>query len=125
MAIQLKIDANINNTRECDIHAKKNNNQLHTYNIFHINKIYFTFTRSFILHIGITNNSLITANIVQIAVTHRALPTISLIYIEKYVSVQSHHPIIKRAKDNEIDLIFTGMIFGNVFLIFFSIITLF
>jgi len=74
---------------------------------------------------GITKRSFTTANIVQIAVTHRALPTISLIYIEKYVSVPNHRPIIKRAKDREIDLIFKGIIFGNDFFIFFRIVPLF
>ena len=124
----MKIEANIRNTRECNIHAKKNNSHPHTYNIFHINKIYFTFTRSFILHIGITNRSFINANTAQIAVTHHAFPIISLIYIEKYVSVPNHHHIIKSANDREIDLIFTGMIhfvFDNVFLIFFNIVTSF
>ena len=78
-AIQLKIDANINNTRECNIHAKKNKNQLITYNIFHINKIYLVFTWSFILQIGIVKISLTNANTAPIAVTHHAFPTISLI----------------------------------------------
>ena len=62
---------------------------------------------------------------VQIAVTHRALPTISLMYIEKYVSVHNHRHIIKSAKDKEIDLIFNGTTFGSVFFIFFSIFPLF
>ena len=66
--------------------------------------------------------SLTNANIAPIAVTHRAFPIISWIYIEKYVSVHNHRPIIKRAKDNEIDLIFTGINFGNIF---FSIVSLF
>jgi hypothetical protein len=69
--------------------------------------------------------SLTNARIVQIAVTHHAFPTISWIYIEKYVSVPNHRPIIKSANDKEIDLIFTGIRFGNFFLIFFSIVPLF
>ena len=76
-AIQLKIDANNSSTHECNIHAKKNNNQLITYNIFHINNIYFVFTRSFILHIGTVKSNLTKANIAPTAVTHHALPTIS------------------------------------------------
>ena len=72
--------------------------------------------------------SLTNAKIVQIAVTHRAFHTISWTYMEKYVSVHNHHPIIKSANEREIDLIFTGIIhllFDNHFLIFFSIVTSF
>jgi len=69
--------------------------------------------------------SLTNAKIAQITVTPQALHTVSLIYIEKNVSVHNHRPIIKSAKDNEIDLIFTGIIFGNTFLRFFRIVTLF
>jgi predicted MPP superfamily phosphohydrolase len=69
--------------------------------------------------------SLTNANIAQITVTHHALQTISWMYIEKYVSVHNHRPIIKRARDREIDLIFTGIIFGNIFLNFFRIVPLF
>ena len=90
--------------------------------------MYFIFIRSFILPIGITKISLTNAKTVQIAVTHRAFPTISWIYIEKYVSVHNHHHSIKRASDREIDLIFIGincLVFDNVFLIFFSIVSLF
>ena len=125
LAIQLKIVANNSNTHECNIHAKKNNKPQVAYKTFHINKIYFVFTWSFILHMGIVKISLTNANTAQITVTHRALPIISLIYIEKYVSVPNHRPIIKRAKDKEIDLIFSGISFGNMFLNFFSIVTSF
>ena len=121
----MKIAANNSNIRECNIHARKNSKPQTAYKIFHTNKIYFTFTRSFILHIGIVKISLTKANTAQITVTHRALPTISLIYIEKYVSVPNHRPIIKRAKDREIDLIFKGIILGNDFFIFFRIVPLF
>jgi hypothetical protein len=69
--------------------------------------------------------SLTNANTAQMTVTHHALPTVSLIKIEKKVSVHNHRHIIKRANDKEIDLIFTGIIFGNDFLIFFSIVPLF
>lgn len=127
-AIQFKIVANNNNIRECCIHARKNNKPHITYKTFHTNNIYFIFKRSFILHIGIVKINLTNANIHQIIVTHHALPTISLIYIEKYVSVHNHRHIIKSANDKEIHLIFTGIkffVFDNVFLIFFSIVPLF
>ncbi len=121
----MKIAANNSNIRECNIHARKNSKPQTAYRIFHTNKIYFTFKRSFILHIGIVKRSLTNAKTAQITVTHHALPTISLIYIEKYVSVPNHRPIIKRAKDKEIDLIFKGIILGNDFFILFRIITTF
>jgi hypothetical protein len=124
-AIQLRIDANNNNTRECNIHAMKNKNPQIAYKTFQTNKIYFVFTWSFILQIGIVNNSFTNANTAQIAVTHHALPTVSWTYIEKNVSVHNPRPIIKRAKDKEIDLIFNGITFGNICLIFFRIIPLF
>jgi hypothetical protein len=72
--------------------------------------------------------SLTKANTAQITVTHHVFHTISWTYIEKYVSVHNHRPIIKSANDKDIDLIFTGIklfVFNNVFLIFFSIIPLF
>jgi hypothetical protein len=62
--------------------------------------------------------SLTAARIAQIAATHRSLPMISLIYTEKYVSVQSHRHNIKTANDIEIGLIFIGIKF---FIDFFSI----
>jgi len=78
LAIPLKRAAKIKMIKECVIHAKKNNVPEHTYNNFHINKIYFTFTRSFNFPTGNTKRSLTTARIVQITVTHRAPPTTSL-----------------------------------------------
>ena len=120
-AIQLKIDANKSKTRECCTHAKKNNKPQIAYKNFQTNNIYFVFTRSFILHIGIVNSNLTNANTAQITVTHRALHTVSFTKMEKNVSVPNHRPIIKRANEKEISLIFVGIIF----LILSSIIHLF
>ena len=83
LAIQLKIVANNSNIHECNIQARKNNRPQIAYRSFHTNNIYFTFKRSFILHIGMVKISLTNANTAQITVTHRALPIISLMYIEK------------------------------------------
>ena len=115
----LRTVAIVSKIRDWYIHAKKNNKPQNTYKIFHISKIYFTFTLSFILQIGTTKRSLTNANKVQIAVTPRALPIISLMYMEKYVSVHSHHQSIKSVNDNEILLIFNGIVFFISFAIFF------
>ena len=125
LATQLKRAAKTNKIRECVIHDKKNNIQEHTYNTFHINRIYFTFIRSFILPIGRTKMSLTIAKIVQIIVTPRALPTISFTYIEKYVSVHNHRHIINNTKDQDIDLIFTGTISLKFLSIHFSFFSMF
>jgi len=69
-------------------------------------------------------NNFTQANNAQIIVTHRALPIISLTYIEKYVSVHNHHQSINKANENDINLIFTGIILptlDNVLLILFNI----
>ena len=68
---------------------------------------------------GTTNSSFTNANRVQIAVTHQAFSTISLMYIEKYVSVPRPRHNIKSAKDKEIDLIFTGIFFLISLITFF------
>ena len=76
---------------------------------------------SFILPIGITKMSLTAAKMAQMIATHRSLPIISLTYIEKYVSVQSHRHNIKTATDTEIGLIFIGIKFFIVFFIIFPL----
>ena len=82
------------------------------------------FTWSFIFPIGITNNSLVKAKIVHIAVTPHAFQMISFTYIEKYVSVPNHRQSINKAKDKDIDLIFKGkalfiLSFDRIFFILF------
>jgi hypothetical protein len=82
-ATPFKSAANKSKIQECVIHAKKNNNPQIAYKTFQINKMYFIFAWSFILHIGIVKNNFTAASSAHIIVTHRALPTTSLMYIEK------------------------------------------
>jgi hypothetical protein len=69
-------------------------------------------------------NNFTAANNAHIIVTHQALPTTSLTYIEKYVSVHSHHQSMNKVNDNDIVLILLGTnspILDNAFLNLFNI----
>lgn len=72
--------------------------------------MYFTFAWSFSFHTGRTTDNFENARIVPMAVTHREFQIISFTKMEKYVSVQSHRPSIKRKTEADTNLIFIDIL---------------